>query len=484
MNTRLFAILLLMQLGWAVTIDATGGDCSQIGNWDAATMTCTLTADYTGSITVLADGITLDGAGYTLQAAQSTDYGISGDKVSGLTVRNFVMRGFERGISLNTPSNVLVENNEIHGGTFAMLIGNGIYAFTNATIAGNRIYNSSVGINLNVGKNAVVHDNYVTGSAIRALFLGAVSTGEVYRNTFEKSGRGLILYNSNGVTVYNNNFVDNTVVQAAVSGGSGNTFTLPAPTGGNYWSDLNCTDADGDGFCDSAYSIYGGATDELPWSVRDGWLPPESPGSGTGGGTPSLEEFNFSAFIVKVHAKLEDSSERKFKKHRDDRDSRKEKHRERDRERKSERRYDDRLSIRGWFVLSGESDGIDPASENVTIELGDYSFTVPAGSFRLEEDDECREYKYKERTETARVKFKVELCDDRNKFKFDVRGEEFGWLRDINSTSVRFEIGNDFGEKEVRPVVSRHKRIVLLASDLFEGFGLAGLLAALFAKGP
>ena len=70
--------------------------------------------------------------------------------------------------------------------------------------------------------------------------------------------------------IYNNDFIDNTT-QAHASGGSGNVFNLPAPTGGNYWSNWTSPDvAPEDGFVDSPYTFPGGV-DNLPWTEMDGW---------------------------------------------------------------------------------------------------------------------------------------------------------------------------------------------------------------------
>ncbi len=45
-----------------ISIDTTGGQCGLIGSWNSSTLTCTLTADYTGTIGITADGITLAGS--------------------------------------------------------------------------------------------------------------------------------------------------------------------------------------------------------------------------------------------------------------------------------------------------------------------------------------------------------------------------------------------------------------------------------------
>ncbi|MBI2459852.1 MAG: right-handed parallel beta-helix repeat-containing protein [Parcubacteria group bacterium] len=94
-----------------------------------------------------------------------------------------------------------------------------------------------------------------------------------------------ILYDSDNNQTYNNNLIDNFPSQIQVQNiaGSypvGNTFNLPAPTGGNYYNDFDipskgCNDINNDSFCDSPY-IFTVGQDNLPWTKRDGWLTPQN----------------------------------------------------------------------------------------------------------------------------------------------------------------------------------------------------------------
>lgn len=57
--------------------DATGGDCTLVGTWDAGSKTCTLTRDIDVGVKIgetygMLDGVTLDGAGHTISAGGST----------------------------------------------------------------------------------------------------------------------------------------------------------------------------------------------------------------------------------------------------------------------------------------------------------------------------------------------------------------------------------------------------------------------------
>jgi hypothetical protein len=43
---------------------------------------------------------------------------------------------------------------------------------------------------------------------------------------------------------------------------------------------------------------------------------------------------------------------------------------------------DDTFRLKAAFSLNNDSDGIDPSAEDVRLQLGSYSVTIPAGSFR------------------------------------------------------------------------------------------------------
>lgn len=48
---------------------------------------------------------------------------------------------------------------------------------------------------------------------------------------------------------------------------------------------------------------------------------------------------------------------------------------------KRRRTSDDTFEMQGTFILAPASDGIDPLTEDLTLELGSFSTTIPAGSF-------------------------------------------------------------------------------------------------------
>jgi len=71
-----------------------------------------------------------------------------------------------------------------------------------------------------------------------------------------------VLASSSNNSIYHNNF--NNTQQVSSDGTSTNVWDDGYPSGGNYWSDYNGTDANHDGIGDSAYVIDANNTDNYP----------------------------------------------------------------------------------------------------------------------------------------------------------------------------------------------------------------------------
>lgn len=293
--------LLVSQVGRAnpgilyIYDDITGGDCTSVGEWDPDTKTCTLNQDLTETIQVEADGITLDGNGHSIIVGKTTgNYDEAGVFIpyhSGVTVKNLVVSDTTYGIHASSYYTTLtISNVMITGDTYGISIwassgviienstffdnGWGIWVHQCAdwgVVRGNTFTNAGLAIESAPGGE--FRENYIDG-----MFYLAHSGDSLAVNNTLVNG-GLVLFNSPDNLIYNNNFINssyNNVPSPYMDADSVSTFSMDAPTGGNYWSnydqpDEGCLDENGDHFCDAPY-IFSNGQDDLPWTGPDEWL--------------------------------------------------------------------------------------------------------------------------------------------------------------------------------------------------------------------
>lgn len=336
----LFVTLFLTLTGWAsaeearaakvirsIKDDATGGDCTLVGTWNASSMTCTLSGNTTDLFSIDSDYVTLDGNGYTLTGTNTgldrfeTGGGIAVNVVgrTGVTIKNLKITRFDYGVDLyntsdstvtgvtatysawagisltnannNTLTNNVIHNNSIDTGIcvgFAssnnILSGNmisaterGIYVHTYCVF--NEISNNTLSNHV-IALNFVEHDtsnsatgNTFSGNQIAVLAQNGSNNNTLSANTVINNGTGFLLENVTNNLVVGNTITGNTL-QAKVTGGGANGFNRSLTAGGgNRWSNYDapaegCVDLGGDGFCDSPYSFSGGV-DNFPKADPD-----------------------------------------------------------------------------------------------------------------------------------------------------------------------------------------------------------------------
>ncbi len=155
------------------TIDPSTAPISQVGD------TYTLTGDIYESIFIQKSGITLDGAGYTVQGTPYS-YGIYASYIDQMTITNMKVNGFHTGILLQSCDENTVSLN---------------------TVSGNKYY----GILLGWGNSNTVTGNIITGSTNVGLELVGQASGNLLEGNTASSNTQGIMLNTVGSNILRNN---------------------------------------------------------------------------------------------------------------------------------------------------------------------------------------------------------------------------------------------------------------------------------------
>lgn len=181
---------------WSITDDVIGGDCRQIGNWDAANKTCTLTTDVYQTIQIDSNNITLDGAGHLLSGVNSGN-GIYIYRRSGIIVKNLNIKSFGTGIYIASSSNNIFMNNS------ANLNHYGIYfSYSNSNVLmENTINSNGQGVSLyismyNILKNNIIQENDYQDIGIRMSYGSNAQCINFIENNIGSGNRPIKYFNS------------------------------------------------------------------------------------------------------------------------------------------------------------------------------------------------------------------------------------------------------------------------------------------------
>jgi nitrous oxidase accessory protein NosD len=123
------------------------------------------------------------------------------------------------------------------------------------------------------GKYAPYHDILTNGCGILIQNSGA---SEITENVILENNAGLALVGTRtgtGHRIHHNNFIDNTGFQAYAGIRRGGSWDNGYPSGGNYWSDHEGYDPDGDGISNIRYVIptHRPNIDHYPFMHPYGW---------------------------------------------------------------------------------------------------------------------------------------------------------------------------------------------------------------------
>jgi parallel beta-helix repeat protein len=155
----------------------------------------------------------------------------------------------------------------------------GIYLYDNCSnniLTGNTAsWNKSHGIYLYKSSSNTLIGNIASRNYPGIYFFNNCNDNVLTHNTTSNNYYGIYFnYNCNDNEIYQNNFINNQT-HAIVSSCTGNVFSHPMPTGGNYWSGWTTPNEDGDALVDNPY-VFTSGQDALPWVRQNAWanLPP------------------------------------------------------------------------------------------------------------------------------------------------------------------------------------------------------------------
>jgi len=252
-------------------------------------------------------------------------YGIDASNTKKVTIRNVQIRGFGYGVYLFEVTNLTVSENDIKN---CADFGVWVQYSLNSTISKNNIENCRIGILLNAWGNNTVRGNNIVANQDCGIWIVSDSYTSILRNNISHSqigiswwstdhafaienniknnGHGIklegsdnnyfagniisdndqgislddsknntfcannITTNIRGISLFsaNNRFYHNYIVnntnQVDVEAGNINIWDDGYPSGGNYWSDYNGTDSNGDGIGDTPYIIDTNNKDNYP----------------------------------------------------------------------------------------------------------------------------------------------------------------------------------------------------------------------------
>ena len=243
-----------------ITIGADGRVNPSVPSIQQSGNTYFLKADIAVNITVQRSNIVLDGNGYKVDSVAIGLDLTAG--ISNVTVKNFIIdetSGFAGSHSITSHfnnfgllvfngSNVLLTNNTIintrHPGVFVSTVGINIVGGSSNKIIGNNLENNSDGLAFSHTQDNIITENNIIAN----------------HGWFMEFTWGIHFFDASNNVIFNNNFIDN----RAQVGIDDSINMWDNGKMGNYWSDYDGADANGDGIGDTPYEMDSKNTDYCP----------------------------------------------------------------------------------------------------------------------------------------------------------------------------------------------------------------------------
>ena len=187
------------------------------------------------------NNIIIDGNGYTLQGTES--FGITLFQRYNVIIRNLTVRGFQTaGIGIeDSTQNIIFQNNLQANGNEGIRA----YSASNNIISGNNITDNKYMSGIHLADNS--------------------NNNSVYGNNVQGNSISFIMENSDNNYIYHNNIkIEMGYQRVSLWGECSNVWDNGYPSGGNYWSDYNGVDQDGNGIGDTPYIVNENNKDNYP----------------------------------------------------------------------------------------------------------------------------------------------------------------------------------------------------------------------------
>ena len=177
------------------------------------------------------------------------------------TIKENILEASNTGISIRGSSNTIAYNTVINA-YMAVRVGD-----NSNVILKNNIMNCAVGVDIGDSSHNIILGNNITGCGLWGIIIASGTNNTVYENNFTKNNIGVALGSTvsraNNNVFHHNLFINNTRHVGKNWDEYGANIWDNGQVG-NYWSDYNGTDANGNGIGDTPYIIDAENQDRFP----------------------------------------------------------------------------------------------------------------------------------------------------------------------------------------------------------------------------